>query len=77
MNIPLDKQAHFATGLAISATLVAYGIAPVLAFCVGAALGALKELVDPFRGGQRDVGDFIATAVGATGVLPLMLTALG
>jgi len=77
MNISLDKQAHFAAGLAISATLVVYGIAPVPAFCVGAGLGALKELVDPYRGGQRDLGDFVATTIGATGVLPLMLTALG
>lgn len=71
MNIPLDKQGHFAAGLAISATLVAYGALPIPAFLAAAAIGALKEVVDPFRGGQRDLGDFIATAVGAMGVLPL------
>lgn len=73
MSIPLDKQGHFAAGLAISATLAAYGVSPVAAFGVGAAIGALKEVIDPFRGGQRDVGDFIATAAGATGVLPMIL----
>lgn len=77
MNIPLDKQGHFASGLAISATLVAYGVSPAVAFGIGAGVGALKEVIDPYRGGQRDVGDFIATAIGATGVLPLMLVALG
>lgn len=77
MNIPLDKQGHFAAGLAIAATLVAYGFSPVTAFIAAAGIGAAKELIDPFRGGQRDVGDFIATAVGATGVLPLVMTALG
>lgn len=52
MNIPLDKQGHFAADLAIAATLVAYGINPATAFFVGAGIGAIKELVDPFRGGQ-------------------------
>lgn len=77
MNIPLDKQGHLAAGLAISATLVAYGIAPATAFLIAAGIGAAKEVIDPFRGGQRDLGDFVATAVGATGVLPLMLDILG
>lgn len=73
MNIPLDKQGHFAAGLAIAATLVAYGTSPGTAFFVAAGIGALKELIDPYRGGQREFGDFIATAAGATGVLPLVL----
>lgn len=73
MKIPLDKQAHFATGLAISATLVAYGISPVIAFLVGCSLGAIKELVAPYRRGHRDLVDLVATAAGATGVLPLAL----
>lgn len=73
MNIPLDKQGHFAAGLAISATLAAYGVSPAVAFGIGAGIGALKEVIDPYRGGQRDVWDFIATAAGAMGVLPLIL----
>lgn len=77
MNIPLDKQGHFAAGLAISATLVAYGMPPFAAFWFAVAIGILKEATDPFRGGQRDLGDLIATAAGATGVLPLTLFAMG
>ncbi|PHQ99482.1 MAG: hypothetical protein COB39_03230 [Marinosulfonomonas sp.] len=73
MNIPLDKQAHFWAGLATSATLCAYGVSPGIAFSIGAGLGALKEIVDPYRGGDRDVVDFIATTIGAAGVLPLLL----
>ncbi|WP_456386437.1 hypothetical protein [Profundibacter sp.] len=77
MNIPLDKQGHFAAGLAISATLVAYGISPVTAFVAGLITGALKELLDPILGGQRDLADFVATAAGATGVLPLTIIPMG
>lgn len=77
MKIALDKQAHFAAGLAIAATLAAYGTPPDIAFYGAIAIGALKEFVDPFRGGQRDLGDFIATAAGATGVLPLTLLSFG
>lgn len=76
MNIPLDKQGHFAAGLAISATLATYGISPPTAFGVSVGIGLLKEIIDPFLGGQRDVGDFIATATGATGVLPMLLPAV-
>lgn len=76
MQIPIDKQAHLAAGLAISATLVAYGVPPIMALGASVTLGALKEVVDPYRGGQRDLGDFVATAVGATGVLPLIILAI-
>lgn len=76
MNIPLDKQGHLAAGLAIASTLVAYGVPPIMALGASVTLGALKEVVDPYRGGQRDVGDFVATAVGATGVLPLIVLAI-
>lgn len=63
--------------LAISATLAAYGISPAVAFGIGAAIGAIKEVLDPYLGGQRDAWDFIATTAGAMGVLPLILFSAG
>lgn len=76
MKIAHDKLDHFTVGLAIAATLTAYGVPPVMAFLTGAAIGAAKELVDPFRGGHRDVKDFIATAIGAACVLPALFVGL-
>lgn len=73
MRIPLDKQAHFWLGLAIAATLTAYGISPPYGFMIGVSVGFVKELIDPILKGQRDVYDFIATALGAAGVLPLLI----
>jgi hypothetical protein len=68
----LDKQAHFWAGLGIAGGLVAYGFDPFPAFGAAMALAALKEAVDPKVGGQRDVMDFAATALGAAIILPLV-----
>jgi len=65
MKLAHDKLDHFTVGLAIAVTLTAYGAPPLIAFVMGVAIGAGKEIVDPYRGGHRDVKDFIATAVGA------------
>lgn len=72
MKLPLDKQAHIWMGAAISATSVAYGLPPLTGFYIAAGVGVLKEVIDPFIGGQRDLGDAIVTAIGAGVVLPLM-----
>lgn len=73
MQVPLDKQAHFWLGLAIAATLTSYGVSPRDGFWVGVLVGGVKELIDPYLKGQRDAYDFIATVLGAAGVLPLLL----
>lgn len=73
MNLSIDKRAHFLGGIAMSATLVVYGVSPAPASVVGVFIGLMKELVDPLFGGQRDFLDFVATAVGSTSVLPVEL----
>ena len=70
--IALDKQAHLLAGAAIASTCVAYGLLPLYAFALGVAAGAAKEIIDHFGFGQADKWDFIATAVGAGVVLPLV-----
>ncbi|MBL4751444.1 MAG: hypothetical protein JKX71_12840 [Amylibacter sp.] len=70
---PLDKQAHFWSGMAISGTLIAYGLAPSIAILIACMLGALKEVIDPMTGGQRDFWDFAATSLGALISLPLVI----
>ena len=65
MNIPLDKQAHFLAGYAISLTVGL--INPAIGLILSVVLGALKEwwwdknhpLIHTV-----DVWDFIATASG-------------
>ena len=68
----LDKQAHFWAGMAIAAACVAYGLLPLYAFAIGVAAGAAKEIIDHFGFGQADKWDFVATALGACVVLPLV-----
>ena len=68
----LDKKAHAFAGCAIAALLALYGIPPLGAFLVAVLVGALKEVIDPLIGGQRDVVDFVFTAVGASAVLPIL-----
>jgi len=70
---PLDKQAHFLAGAAISATEVAYGIPPVVAILSTCVIGAIKEWWDSTGHGTPDLKDWIATALGAMVVLPMVL----
>jgi len=68
----LDKQAHFFAGAAIAATIALY-LNPVLGLAAGVLAGLAKELLDRMGYGTPDVKDFIATALGACVVVPLIL----
>lgn len=67
-----DKQAHFFAGAAIAATIALY-LDPTLGLVAGILAGLVKELVDRMGYGTPDLKDFIATALGACVVLPLIL----
>lgn len=67
-----DKIAHFAVGAAISAGIGLH-FDPMLGFAAGVFAGALKEGIDRAGYGTPDFKDFIATALGACVVLPVML----
>jgi len=64
MKLPIDKQAHFLAGYAISATalmLLPYGYGLALAIIAG----SIKELYDYASGkGIADRWDAIATGIG-------------
>ena len=64
MKLPIDKQAHFLAGYAISATalmLLPYGYGLALAVIAG----SIKELYDYASGkGTADRWDAIATGIG-------------
>lgn len=68
----LDKQAHFFAGAAIAATIALY-LDPTLGLAAGILAGLSKELVDRMGYGTPDAKDFLATALGACVVLPLIL----
>lgn len=68
----IDKQAHFFAGAAIAATIALY-LDPTLGLAAGILAGLAKELVDRMGYGTPDAKDFIATALGACVVLPLIL----
>jgi len=59
-----DKLAHLFAGGFIAAALLPFGWIPALACVALAAVGIGKELVDPRIGGNRDVVDAVATALG-------------
>lgn len=65
----LDKQAHFFAGAAI-ASVVAIYLDPLAGLAAGIFAGAAKEAIDRMGYGTPDFKDFIATALGATVVLP-------
>lgn len=67
-----DKQAHFFAGAAIAAIIALY-LDPTLGFAAGILAGLTKELLDRMGYGTPDFKDFIATALGACVVLPLIL----
>lgn len=67
-----DKQAHVFAGAAIAATIALY-LNPVLGLAAGILAGLAKELLDRMGYGTPDVKDFIATALGACVVVPLIL----
>lgn len=60
--IPIDKQAHFWWGMAISAVTYPLGIGTAIFFA--AALGAAKELWDRAGHGTPDAKDWAVTALG-------------
>lgn len=73
LKIPLDKQAHLWWGAAMASTLTVYGVWPLYAFLAAVAIGAAKEVIDPYVGGHRDLWDAAITGIGAAVVLPKLL----
>ena len=76
LNFPIDKQAHFWWGWAVSATVYPQGF--WLAIFCAVVVGAAKELWDKKGHGTPDVWDFAATALGGAvgGLCCLVLTSL-
>ena len=76
MKFPIDKQAHFWWGWAVSATVYPQGF--WLAIFCAVVVGAAKELWDKKGHGTPDVWDFAATALGGAvgGLCCLVLTSL-
>lgn len=68
----LNKQAHIFAGAAIAATIALY-LDPTLGLTAGILAGLVKEIVDRMGYGTPDAKDFLATALGACVVLPLIL----
>ena len=68
----LDKQAHFFAGAAIAASVALY-LDPLYGLAAGIIAGVLKEVYDRTGRGTSDFKDFLATALGATVVLPALL----
>lgn len=68
----LDKKAHFFAGAAIAASVALY-LDPLAGLAAGIIAGALKEVRDRAGFGTPDFKDFLATALGATVVLPAIL----
>ena len=73
MNLPIDKKLHILVGAVVASTLTAYGLSPLVAFFVSVTIGALKEAWDSLGNGTVDRYDFLATAVGACIIIPLLL----
>lgn len=67
----LDQQAHFFAGAAI-ASVVALYLDPLAGLAAGIIAGALKEVYDRMGYGTSDLKDFLATALGACVVVPLL-----
>lgn len=72
INMAIDKQAHFLAGAAIAATVALYAD-PIYGLAAGILAGLAKEIYDRAGYGTPDYKDFIATALGATVVLPAIL----
>lgn len=70
MKLPLDKQAHFASGAAIAASVTLYTGMPWLAVLLCALAAAGKELRDSMGYGTPDKWDFVATVFGCIVLLP-------
>lgn len=70
--VSLDKQAHFFAGAAIAASVALY-FDPLAGLASGILAGAAKEIYDRTGRGTSDFKDFLATALGATVVLPALL----
>lgn len=72
--IPLDKQAHFLGGYALTLTIGLYN--PILGLTVGIIAAISKEIYDykhPLVH-TADVKDFIATSLGSlTALIPLLV----
>lgn len=69
----IDKKAHAFAGAAIAATVALYTGSAHAGLLAGIVAGALKELWDRAGHGTPDLKDFLATAAGATVVIPAMM----
>ena len=67
-----DKQAHIFAGAAIASAVALY-TTPLYGLAAGVIAGAAKEIYDRTGRGTSDFKDFLATALGATVVLPALL----
>jgi VanZ family protein len=70
---PIDKVAHMGVSYAMTHTCqvllkkttdVSKTTSTIVCAATTLAIGGLKEIVDPYNGGTRDVADFAADAVG-------------
>ena len=68
----LDEKAHFFAGAAIASAVALY-TTPLYGLAAGVIAGAAKEIYDRMGYGTPDAKDFLATALGATVVLPALL----
>lgn len=79
-NAGIDKWLHFVCAFAI-ACIVMIGVCGIwgepkavcgaIGWIAAVCVGIAKEIVDFFRGGKFDGGDFIADILGATVAFPL------
>lgn len=60
MKLPIDKQAHFLGGYALSLTCGLL-ISPVIGFALAALAGIAKEAIDAMGHGMPDAMDAVAT----------------
>ncbi len=69
-----DKQAHFAVSAAMGSTCSTiahlitdnHWISGLGCFALVSSIGLAKELVDPYTGGKREMGDMVANLGGAS-----------
>ena len=70
VKLPIDKQAHFASGAAIAASVTLYTGLPWLGVFLCVFAGLLKEIYDSLGYGTPDRWDFVATAAGSIALIP-------
>lgn len=64
-NIGYDKYLHFIAGLLITQIGAALLGSIIIGFIIAVVVGIIKEIMDKYLGGDCNVYDFLATAIGA------------